>query len=183
MIPTERPGYASWWEQAGGFRCKGDLVFRIPALKGRNLSPFFPQRFRACTFPSPGFSWKVAAGSVRPFKGVSSFVAHFWVPQRAAQLLRTRYVQRPSRCARCNEGLFCRFSDFRDNLGLGGVTSRWRARPPLMLTSQNVSEPLLQWRKKQMESGAPLWVSRTFFLFVSRDGKPKCDRVCGFRLT
>ena len=33
------------------------------------------------------------------------------------------------------------------------VSTRWRARPPLMLTLQKLSEPRLQWRKAQMDSG------------------------------
>ena len=70
-----------------------------------------------------------------------------------------------------------------------GVTTLWLARPPLMLTLLKVSEPLLQWRKVQMDSGVLLWVSRTFFACLGLPVKPlddgilESDRVWIFRLT
>ena len=133
-------------------------------FEGRNYRHFFPTL--PFTAARARFRLEGAAGNVRPFKGVSSIVAHFGF--RSVQFSCSALTTFSVLAMRgCSEGGSSEDSVATWWRWAWRVTTRWRARPPLMLTLQKVSEPPLQWKKGTNEFWVPLWVSRTFFLCVS----------------
>ena len=167
-IPTERPGYAVGW--AGGLLpVQGRPRVRIPALKGETVANFSNASVLsgACTFPSPRFSGKVQQGV-------------YGLPRESPPLLPTlgsaAYSSAPShslvqrsRFARLQRRrLFCRFSNHPVALGL--------ARDDLLAGAPALDAYFIEGERASapMEIGTngfwgwSLWVSRTFFLCVSR---------------
>ena len=140
------------------------------------LPPIFPRRFRSQRFP-----WKVQPGVYGlPWLSRPLSVAHLGL--RSGQYCCFTIT----RC--CSEGGFSVVSATARWRWAWRVTTRWRARPPSMLTLQKVSEPVLQWRKVQMDSGLALdgCPERSFFAVLglpvkALDGSiPECDCVWVF---
>ena len=114
---------------------------RIPALKGEPIANF-SQRFRSqrpVHVSVTRFFLEGAAGSVRPSKGVSSTVAHFGF--RTVQFSCFALTKSSVLAMRgCSEGGSSEDSATARWRWAWRVTTRQRARSPLMLTSSGTNE-------------------------------------------
>ena len=145
-------------EQAGGFRCKGDLVLALPLRKGQtfaNLSPTLPFTAARARFRHPDFLGRCSR-ECTAFQGVSSqgvygiprsLVAGSVRHSKESRLLSPTFGLRSvqlccfsvtlfsflaSRC--CSEGGSSVDSPSARCRWAWRVMTRWRARPLLMLT-------------------------------------------------
>ena len=158
--------------------------------KTGKLSPILPRHFRSQRRVHVFVTWislEGAAGSVRPPNGVSSVVAHFRL--RSLQFCCFSVALFSFLAFRCCSGRSSSVDSASARCRWAWrVTTRWRARPPLMLTSQKVSEPHLHWRKAQMGSGlVPFGCSeRSLIVFLGLaiqtldDGMRECGCVWVF---
>ena len=159
-LQVNLPPYCDDGDRAAGLR--GWLHSRFEGTNYRQFFPTLPFTAARARFRHPHFLGRCSRECTAFQQGVFVFCRPLWASQRVFMLLLRHSVQlsRFSQARRRGSSVDsasarCRWA--------WRVTTRWRARPPLMLTVQKVSEPHLEW-KVLRGSGEFGVFSRTFFV-------------------